>query len=73
MRGETSTFVNTVPDYEIRDGVMHVTSGDGWSCCFSLRTFKQGMARAQRAIDEYEARTFSRDEIPTVEGSAAKH
>jgi len=48
------TFVDKVPDYEIREGNMHITTGD-WSCCMSLRTFRLAMARAQKAIAAYEA------------------
>lgn len=47
-------FVDSVPDYEIREGNMHISTGD-WSCCMSLRTFRLGMARAQRTLASYEA------------------
>lgn len=49
-------FVDRVPDYEIREGIMHISDGD-WSCCMSLRTFRLGMAKAQRTLDEYDARS----------------
>lgn len=48
------TFIDKVPDYEIRDGIIHITAGD-FAMCMSLRCFEQGMARAMRVIAEYRA------------------
>jgi len=47
-------FVDKVPDYEIRDGNMHITA-DEFCMCMSLRCFEQGMAKAARVIAVYRA------------------
>ena len=52
----TRPFLDEVPHYSIVDGVMHITSGD-FQLAMPLRKFKQGMARAQRIIAEYEAKS----------------
>lgn len=49
-------FVDEVPRYEIREGIMHITTSD-WACCMSLRNFRLGMARAKRVLDSYEAKS----------------
>lgn len=51
----TVPFLEKVPNYEVREGNMHIWSDD-WAVCMSLRTFRLGMARAAKAIATYEAK-----------------
>lgn len=50
----SSPYLDMVPDYAIRDGVMHITAGE-FSMCMSLRTFERGLAKSRRVIAEYYA------------------
>jgi hypothetical protein len=63
MSDDTVPCIGKVPDYEIRDGIMYITSGD-WSCCMPLRVFKLGRAKSDRVIAEYEGRRAEVARIP---------
>lgn len=67
---DTVPFVGRCPDYEIIEGNMHISMGS-WGVCMPLRVFKQGMARAQRVIAEYEAKRA--EVVPMPKGSRRKH
>ena len=51
----TRPFLEEVPHYVVVDGVMQVTAGD-FALAMPLRAFRQAMVRAQRALDEYDAK-----------------
>jgi predicted SpoU family rRNA methylase len=55
-RAEPSPYLATVPDYEICDGNMRISSGD-FQLVMPLRIFEQGMARSARVIAKYRAGT----------------
>lgn len=57
-----------VPDYEIIDGIMHISQGS-WRMCMSLRDFKLGMARAGKVIAAYEQK---RADVLPFRGHAAR-
>ena len=67
MSEDTVPCLSKVPDYEIRDGIMYITSGE-WTCCMPLRIFKLGLARSQKVVAEYEAR---KAEVVIIGGHAA--
>ena len=48
-------FVDDVPNYEIRDGVIFITAGE-FCMAMALRTFERGHVRSARVIAEYRAR-----------------
>jgi hypothetical protein len=50
----TRPFLDAVPKYEVREGVMHITA-DGFELAMPLRKFEQGMLRAEEAIAKYRA------------------
>lgn len=47
-------YVDRVPEYEVRDGVVCVDLGD-WSMHVPLRVFRLGMTRAMKALREHDA------------------
>lgn len=53
--GSITPFIGEPLDFEIRDEIMHCSKSD-WAIAIPLRTFRTNMRRAQKAIDEYEAR-----------------
>jgi hypothetical protein len=53
-RAEPAPYLATVPDYEICDGNMHISSGS-FQLVMPLRIFEQGMAKAARVIATYRA------------------
>lgn len=55
MPTKTETYLCEVPTYEVRDGNMHVHVGEV-RLCMALTTFRKSMARAQRVLDEHDAR-----------------
>lgn len=48
-----------VPDYEIIDGIMHISQGS-WRMCMSLSDFRAGMRKAHRVIDAWDEAQRSR-------------
>lgn len=52
--GPTVPFVDEVPDYVIRDNNMHIRVRGECLCCMSLRTFREGMARAIDVLREHD-------------------
>lgn len=51
----TQPFLDEIPTYEIRDGNMHIIA-DGFALTMPLRKFRLGMARAAKALAEYDQR-----------------
>ena len=49
-------FIEKVPEYRVADGIVYVSVDGEIILCMALRTFRLGMARAERAIAEYEAK-----------------
>lgn len=70
MPGTSCVFVDKVPDYEIRDGNMHITADD-WHIAMPLRLFRMGMARATRIIAEHESRKAEVLPLKSRRGHAA--
>lgn len=63
-------FLDEVPEYAVREGIVYISTADGWTCAFPLRKFRLGMARAAKAIAEYEARNA--EVVPIKGGHAAR-
>lgn len=56
MEGGPWTFVDIIPDYEIRGGLMYITA-PGWGMCMPLGTFCAGHKKSRRIIADYLQRT----------------
>lgn len=56
MENGVVRFIDTVPKYEIRDGIVHLLAGNAELCCASLRTFRAATARAVQCLAEHDAK-----------------
>lgn len=54
MENGVVRFIDTVPKYEIRDGIVHLLAGNAELCCASLRTFRAATARAVQCLADYD-------------------
>ena len=63
-------FLDEVPSYEVREGIMYVTAGE-FALAMPLRKFRLGMAKAERAIAEYDSRRA--EVVPMRRKGRAKH
>ena len=54
MRGVTVPLIESVPDYEVRDGLVHVIVEGQKVLCMPVDTFRKGIARSTRVIAEWE-------------------
>lgn len=63
-------YVAAVPDYEIVDETMFISSGD-WRMCMALRTFEKGMAKAAAVIAKHRLRQAEVVPIRRGRGHAA--
>lgn len=51
----TKPFLDEIPTYEVRDGTVYMAAGD-WELAMPLRKFRLAMARAAKALAEYDAK-----------------
>jgi hypothetical protein len=58
MRRVPATFVDEVPEYEVRDGQMHISMA-GTKLVMPVHVFRAGMAKANRALDDWFERQSS--------------
>jgi hypothetical protein len=58
-------FLDEVPAYAVREGIVYVTTDDGWTLAMPLAKFRRAMARAGRALAEHDAR---KAEVVPLEG-----
>lgn len=61
MAASPAAFVDEVPNYEIKNGHMHI-SMSGSVLVMPVSVFRAGMARANRVLDEW----FERQHPPVV-------
>lgn len=61
MASSPASFVDEVPNYEIKNGHMHISMA-GTVLVMPVSVFRQGMARANRVLDEW----FERQQPPVV-------
>jgi hypothetical protein len=54
MRGVSVPLIESVPEYEIRDGLVHVIVDGERVLCMPIDAFRKGIARSSRAIAEWE-------------------
>lgn len=57
MGSAVTRFIDEIPTYEIRDGIVHVTVGDFELCCASMRTFRLATEAATRCLAEHDAKS----------------
>lgn len=50
----SSPFVDKVPDYEIRDNVMHILVAGECLCCMPVRVFRAGLAKSADVLARYD-------------------
>jgi hypothetical protein len=53
-----ASFIDEVPEYEIRDGHMHISMA-GTRLVMPVHVFRAGMAKANRALDDWFERQSS--------------
>lgn len=49
-------LVDSVPDYRIKDGIVHVIVAGEVFCYFPLTTFRRMCAKSARVLAEYDSR-----------------
>jgi hypothetical protein len=54
MRGVSVPLIERVPDYEVRDGLVHVMLDGEAFLAMPVPAFKMGIVRSARAIEIYE-------------------
>lgn len=61
MASSPASFIDEVPDYEIKNGHMHIRMGQA-VLVMPVSVFRAGMAKANRVLDEW----FERQQPPVV-------
>lgn len=70
--GELPAFIDTVPDYEVRRGQMHITMGE-FELVMPVSIYLEGMVRGEAAVAKWQLRELRREGNVVQIGRSRKH